>query len=395
MTESDDQLCIVHLITDLHTGGAEMMLYKLLSGMDRRRFRPVVISLISGGALEGRIRQLGIPVFGLGMRAGRPSLPALVRLVRLLRRERPDLTQTWMYHADLFGLFATALAGPSPLLLWNIRASNMDASHYRRLTAWTRALCARFSARPRAVIVNSEAGQAFHARLGYRPREWILLPNGIDAHLFTPNPDARDAIRQELAVGTNTPLIGLIARHDPMKDHATFLQAAALLGMKRPEVRFLLAGPGVRPENRHLHRLIEATDSPGRIFLLGERRDTPQLTAALDVATLSSAYGEGFPNVVGEAMACGVPCVVTDVGDAASIVGDTGRVVAPKDPHALAAAWDDVLSLPPEERTALGAQARDRIVANFALEQIVARYEALYTALAAPAARRRHRAFSA
>ncbi|MFN8536645.1 MAG: glycosyltransferase [Thermomicrobiales bacterium] len=177
------------------------------------------------------------------------------------------------------------------------------------------------------VIVNSETGRRYHQQLGYHPREWAFIPNGINLDEFSPNPAHRAAVRAELGLAPDTPLIGLIARRDPMKDHATFFQAAALLSRDHPDAHFLLAGRGITPSDPTLARLLAATGLTGRARLLGERRDIPRLTAALDLATSSSAYGEGFPNVIGEAMACAVPCAATAVGDSAQLIGDTGPIV--------------------------------------------------------------------
>lgn len=368
---------VVHLISGLTSGGAETMLYKLLSGTNRAQFRPVVISLTAGGAIAERIQSLGIPVHSLGMRRGQPTPQSFWHLTRLLRREQPAILQTWMYHADLLGLLVAPFAGDPPVI-WNIRASNMDMTRYRRLSAWTVRACARLSGRPRAVIVNSAAGRTFHEQIGYHPREWVLLPNGFDLDAFRPDPALRAAVRAELDFAPDDRIVGLMARRDAMKDHPTFLRAAALLRARRPNARFLLAGQGVTLEDPELRRLIADNALDEHVRLLGERRDMPRLLAALDLASLTSTFGEGFPNVVGEAMACGVPCVVTDVGDAAAIVADTGLVVPANDPPALAAAWERLFDLPPAERQALSARARQRIAEHYALDQIVRRYEALY-----------------
>lgn len=373
---------IVHLISGLTSGGAETMLFRLLSGIDRRRFRSVVVSLTPGGALADQIQELGIPVHNLGMRRGQPTFRALRDLVQLLRHRRPQLLQTWLYHADLLGTLAAPLARV-PLLAWNIRSSDMDLSHYRRLSRLTRAACARLSARPQVVIVNSETGRRYHQQLGYHPREWAYIPNGINLDEFAPNPTHRAAVRAELGLAPETPLIGLIARRDPMKDHATFFQAAALLSTTRPDANFLLAGRGITPSDPTLARLLAATGLTDRAHLLGERRDIPRLTAALDLATTSSAYGEGFPNVIGEAMACAVPCAATAVGDSARLIGDTGPIVPPRDPAALATAWSTLLALPPLAHTALGHRARQRIIDNYSLDTIIHRYEHLYARLLA------------
>jgi glycosyltransferase involved in cell wall biosynthesis len=378
---------ITHVITGLQRGGAEMMLYRLLDRSDRRRFQHVVVSLTDEGALGRAIRDLGVPVRTLGMRRGIPDIRAVWRLARLMRQERPAVVQTWLYHADLVGLLAGKLAGVQ-VTVWNVRCSDVDMRRYPWYSRITRRLLSTLSALPAAVIVNSERGRLVHERIGYRPRRWVTIPNGVDLVRFRPDPDARVRLRKELGLPLSARLIGMVARYDPMKDHATFLRAAAELLRNgaaggQADVHFVLVGRGVTWENPGLQALANSLGLRAHLHLLGERDDVERLLPGLDLASLSSAFGEGWPNVVGEAMACGVPCVVTDVGDAGTIVGETGRVVPPADPEALARAWAELLAFPEEQRRALGSAARERIAACFSLEQVVERYQALWEELAA------------
>lgn len=372
---------IVHLITDLSTGGAEKMLAKLLSGMDHSRFRNVVVSLTDRGVLGDSIRALGVPLHTLGMGRGRPSPLAAWRLWYLLRRERPVLLQTWLYHADLLGLICGRLAG-IPRIVWNLRCSNMDMGQYSALSALVVRVLARLSQYPDAVLVNSETGRQVHEQLGYRPRHWELIPNGFDLDRFRPDPDIGAAFRRELNIPAGSFLVGMVARLDPMKDHGTFLKAATLLSRDHPEARFVLVGRDVRQGNEALVRLVKENGLDGRVHLLGERTDVERILPGLDLATLTSAFGEGFPNVLGEAMACGLPCVATDVGDAGAIIGDTGLLVPPRDPMALATAWWRVLDLGPEGRAQLGALARRRVEEHYSLVRVIRRYETLYEEMA-------------
>jgi glycosyltransferase involved in cell wall biosynthesis len=208
----------------------------------------------------------------------------------------------------------------------------------------------------------------------------VVIPNGTDVATFRPDPMARAAVRRELNLPEGAPLIGLVARFDPQKDPRNFVQAAARLHARRPEAQFLLCGHGMNWDNPALVRWIEGGGIRDRCYLLGRREDIPRLTAALDVATSSSAT-EGFPNVLGEAMACGVPCVATDVGDSAVIVGNTGHVVPPHTPGALADAWARLLDMPARERRDLGMRARERVASSFSIDSVVERYEALYRGL--------------
>lgn len=373
---------ILHVIAGLSMGGAQMMLYKLLAHADRTAFGAEVISLADVGPLDRKIRALGVPVRVLGMRPGVPNPLGVHRLVRWLRQDPPHLIQTWMYHADLIGGLAAKLAGGIPVA-WNIRHTNLDPKGNKRSTLWTIRACAWLSRRlPARIVCCSESSRQVHAALGYAADEMIVIPNGFDLAAFRPDPVARWSVRQELGIPEEAPLIGLVGRFNAQKDHCTFVRAAARLHAERREVHFLLCGDGVTPENTELAEWIKESGIRDRCHLLGRREDTPRLTAALDIATTTSAYGEGFPNVIGEAMACGVPCVVTDVGDSALIVDDTGRVVPPRDPSALAEAWHALVRLGVEGRVQLGLAARHRIEEHFSLPVIVARYQRLYEELA-------------
>jgi glycosyltransferase involved in cell wall biosynthesis len=286
-----------------------------------------------------------------------------------------------MYHANLVGGLAARLAGIRPLA-WGIRQSVLDPRYHKRTTIWTARLCARLSRHlPDRIVCCSEAVRRAHAAFGYETGRMVVLPNGFDLDAYRPDPAVRLSVRQELGLPEGTLLIGLVARFNPQKDHHNFMQAAALLHARLPDVHFLLCGDGVSMQNAELAQWVEEADIGPNIHLLGCRQDVPRLSAALDIAS-SSSYGEGFPNVVGEAMACGVPCVVTDVGDSALIVGDTGRVVPPRNPQALAEAWHDLLIAGPNYRRLLGTAARRRIQECFSLPTITRRYEQLYEEMA-------------
>jgi glycosyltransferase involved in cell wall biosynthesis len=369
-------LTIVHLITGLEMGGAEGMLARLVAYADRARFRPVVVSMTGPGTFGAQIAAAGVPLFSLGMARGVPDPRGLLRLRRVLRDFRPDLLQTWLYHADLLGLVAWRL-GWVPRLVWNVRSTETIGA------GRARALLARWSALPDAVVVNAKEGQRFHEALGYRPRRWVHIPNGFDTEALRPDPAARQRQRAALGVADGAFLILLPARYHPMKDHATFLDAAARLAASSPQVRFALAGEGTGPGNAVLMAAIAEHRLGDRVVLLGDRRDLPAVYQAVDLVTLSSAYGEGFPNVLAEAMSCGIPCVATDVGDSREIVGEAGEIVPPCDPTALAAAWGKFVVLGAEERGQRGAFARERIVENYGLLRIVSCYAEFHESVAA------------
>ena len=370
-------LKIAHIITGLNAGGAEIMLYKLLSGLDREAFEPRVVSLTDIGPVGEKIKLLGVPVRALGMRRGVPDPRGVWRLVQQLKAERPHLVQTWMYHADLLGGLAARLGSGIPVV-WNIRHSNLDPVGNKRTTIWTAKVCARLShCLPARIVCCSEASSRVQTALGYAGDKMMMIPNGFALTAFKPDAKARTAVREELGISQEALLIGLVGRFDPQKDHRNFVEAAARLRTDCPQVHFLLCGDGVNWNNAELTGWIGEAGLRQQFHLLGRREDMPRLTAALDIAS-SSSCGEGFSNVIGEAMACGVPCAVTDVGDSAFIVGETGLVVPPRNPEALAQAWKKLIQMGPEGRQKLGEAARKRILENFSLPDIVARYEALY-----------------
>lgn len=374
---------VVHVITGLDTGGAEMMLFKLLSGIDPRSFQSSVVSLTDVGPVGERIRSLGVPVWALGMRRGVPEVSALWRLVALLRDQAPRIVQTWMYHADLLGGLAARFARRGIAIAWNVQASHLGAPVVARTTAWTVWTCGRLSGWvPHRIVCCGNIVRRLHRDLGYADAKVEVIPNGVQTAVFKPDPVARGSFRGELGVADRDTVIGIAARFDPMKDHRTFLDAARMLLAERPEVRFVLCGDNVSAQNAILNEWIGAAKLADRCHLLGRRDDMPRVYAGLDVASLSSAYGEGCPNAVGEAMACGVPCVVTDVGDCRNLVGEAGRVVPIRSPALLAAAWRELVDLGPRGREELGRAARRWIEQHYDIGTIVRRYEHLYQDLA-------------
>jgi glycosyltransferase involved in cell wall biosynthesis len=373
---------LVFIITGLSTGGAEMMLLKVLERLDRQRFAPHVISLTTLGELAPHIAALGIPVGAVGMKPGLPSPSGFFRLVRLLKRLNPDIVHTWMYHADLLGGLAARLAGVSSIG-WCIRNSNLDKDKTKFSTRAVVGLCASISKWvPSRILSCSEKARQVHVACGYAAAKMVVVPNGFELSQFKPDLDARFRVRAELGITDQTPLVGLIGRFDPQKNHAGFFEAAGILHRHMPQVHFVLAGQGVDVSNAALMQTITQEGVLANIHLLGLRNDMPALMATLDVLA-SSSYGEAFPNVLGEAMACGVPCAVTDVGDSAYIVGDTGRVVASGDMHGLAAALEELLALPLPEKAALSERARARVAEHFEIGAIVRRYEDFYESLLA------------
>lgn len=257
-------------------------------------------------------------------------------------------------------------------VVWGLGAADKALRPCGRAALWSFRLGAILSRFPDLIIVNSQAGMRHHMAEGYAGARMRVIPNGIDTDRCRPDRDAGRRLRAELGIREGQAFVGLVARLDPVKDHATFLEAAALALRERPDLHFICVGSGPPRYQKELVALVEALGLGGRVTWRSESPDVPAVYNALEVATLCST-SEGFPNVVAEAMAWEVPCVVTDVGDAAERVGDTGRVVPPRDPAALAAAWLRLLALPASDRQELGTRARARIVREFNLDLMIER----------------------
>lgn len=372
---------VVHVITGLGTGGANTMLLRLLEAGLRYGVagQPEVVSLTGRGALGDAVEALGVPLHTIEAENPLLSPIYLARLVATLRHARPDLVQGWMVHGNLAATFGAMLSRPGspPKVVWNIRQSLYDLGFETSLTARLIRFAARLSSRPAAILYNSQVASEQHHGLGYDTRRTVLVPNGFDTEWLRPDPEARRNVRHELDIPQEAPLVGLVGRYHPVKDHSGFIRSMARVVQSHPDLHLLMVGPGVTADQPELVAALREAGLASRTRLLGSRQDVPRLDAALDVAVCSS-YTEAFANVVAEAMACGVPCAVTDVGESAVIVGDTGEAVPPQDPKALAEAVDRLLALSPESRRELGRRARQRIVESYSLESIVRRYDEIY-----------------
>jgi glycosyltransferase involved in cell wall biosynthesis len=281
-----------------------------------------------------------------------------------------------MYHADLLGALAGFITGTP--VIWGIHNWSLDPAVVKSSTikvVRTNAWLSKWI--PRRIVICSDKTRAQHIEYKYAPGKFITIPNGFDLDDFQPDVSARSSFRKEIGLDQDVFLIGLVARFDPLKDHQTFSQAAGLFLKQHPQTHFLLCGKDISWDNRMLGMWLDAAGPRSNFHLLGQRDDIPSIMNGLDINTLSS-MGEAFPSVLGEAMACGVPCVATSVGDTAYLIGDTGITVPSKDPQALAGGWERLLEMGAGERHGLGERARQRIEQNFSIEQIVRRYEELY-----------------
>lgn len=384
----DAPIKILHIIPDLSVAGAETILSKVLAATNRARFAPAVISMRNHGELREQIEAMGIPVFTLGVRGSVPGPFAVARLIRVVRQFRPELIHGWMYHGNLAAQFAGAFAHDKPSVVWSVHQSLYSFDYEKWLTTLIIKLGAPLSRLADKIIYNSIKSATQHEAVGYQAAHRALHYYGFDTEKFAPSETARQDVRAELGLAPETILIGLAGRYHPIKDHANFLRAAALVSRKCSDVRFIMCGRGVSHDNAALQILIDKLDIGASTHLLGDRRDIERIFAALDIA-VSASFSEGFPNVVGEAMAAGVPCVVTDVSDLPEVVGATGRLVPRRDPEALAGALEELIEMGGQARTALGRAARQRIINNFSLTKAVAQYEETYESLLHEASDRR------
>lgn len=368
---------VLFVITALGTGGAERQLARLASALRSAGFTVSVVAL-RGGPVENDLREAEVPVVNLDVQDLVRGAGAIGKLVCTARSFKPDVIQGWMHHGNLAAYLAWMVGARRARLYWGVRQSLYAMHREKRLTRWIIRMGARFSAHVDGIIYNSEVARAQHEGIGYAAGRSMVIDNGFDLTAFRPNADDYLAVRQELGVLPDTPLIGLIARFHPMKGHQVFLQAAAKLAEANSYVHFLLAGTDVTPENPVLKPWLTAPRLVGRLHLLGERKDVARLTAALDIASSASSWGEGFSNAMAEAMCCSVPCVATDVGDVRRIVGEAGIVVPVGDAEALARAWQSILALSPDARRQLGQAGRARVEQNFSLERVAAQYAEVY-----------------
>jgi glycosyltransferase involved in cell wall biosynthesis len=347
--------------------------------MDRTEFQNEVVTLLQPGPMAQALVEAGISVTSMEMVRKRANPAALLTLIRYLRVNKPAILQTWLYHADFFGTAAAFVARPQHLL-WNIRSSEIDQPGIPRSTRYLTRFLGMLSRRPDAIVVNSLDGQRYHDRIGYRPKQWINIPNGVDLERFCPRRGERAHLRTRLGLPTNAAVIGFVARYHPMKDVETFLRAASLFQQDQENGKFVLCGDGLKPNNAALVDLIRTLHLNDRVVLLGPRPDIELIYPTFDVLTLCSTYGEGFPNVLCEAMACDVPCVTTDIGDSAEIIADSGVIVPLRNPKALARGWHTLLE---KGMGPVRESGRSRVAARYSLQRMCAQYESLYRSIAA------------
>jgi glycosyltransferase involved in cell wall biosynthesis len=372
---------VLHIITDLGQGGAEAVLYRLI-GATSDGFEHAVVSLHQEGVYGQPLRDRGVSVTALGMRRGRVTIEGLRRLLQIIRKYRPHIVQTRLDHANLVGGLMARLAGAPPVV-WAVHSTDLGPLRSSWKTRIIRRTCAQLSrALPSCIVSDARSAAALHEKIGFCASKLIVVPNGVDPQSFRPDSEARERMRHEWGVTLDEVLLGCVARWDPLKDHENLVRAVKLLTDRGQEFRCVLIGRGMNSENRDLQRAIQRWGVADRLILAGASGDVSAIMNALDLHVLPSR-SESLPVAVMEAMACGTPCVVTDVGDARHIVGDTGWVAQPQDSGALADAIEAALG--ELRRGSLKERAescRARIVRDFSLARMGAEYAALWTRVA-------------
>lgn len=363
---------ILHIITSLGQGGAESALFRLVSHDSETTHK--VVSLSGGGFYLPQLIEAGIPVLCLNMSGCYMPLREIGRLFSQVSAYKPDVIQTWMYHADLCGAMVGVLTRLP--VVWGVRNTSLDKSLVPPKTRFVARVCGFLSkSMPQLITVCAHSAALAHVKVGYDGRKMRVIHNGYDSTMYGEDYEARSALRAAWDICSRLPLIGMIARDHPVKDHENFLNALGLLMQRGKHFQAVLVGPGMSLENDRVRASLTEWGLQERVRLIGPREDVPAVMQALDLHVLSSV-SEAFPNVVAEAMASGTPCVVTDVGDAGLIVGRTGWVVPPRDAVALANAMEAALDQMADSVCWSNRKmdCRSRISGEFGLEAMVNKY---------------------
>lgn len=374
---NDGKVKILHIIVGLNVGGAERFLCRLIeSHQGSPHFNHHVISLMSKGILGVKLENMGVNVSPMGMRSLWHVPLVFYRVFKKIRLENPDVVQCWMYYADLIGGLSAKLA-KTKVVLWGIRNSDFEAGG-TPIKKLVRKLCAYLSYRiPDKIICVAQSALDVHKAVGYDPSRMEVVPNGYDISKLSFSPSSRKQIREELNLVTSDLVVGSVGRYCKAKDHASFIYAASRAATSNMNLRFILIGREITSENIELQRLIDATGMAKHFILLGERSNISEFMSAMDIFCLHSVT-EGFPNVLGEAMCAGLPCITTDAGDAKYLLGDCGLVVPLHNRDALLVAILTMAQNDPAELLSMGQKARNRIASRFTLMKSVKSFEEVY-----------------
>lgn len=359
------KLCFI--IRDLDYGGAQRQLISLVNNLDPKKFDITLIVFYLTDKLEKDLITNKVKLISLNKKGRWDLFYFFFYLVKILKKINPDIIHSYLSSPNLLTIFLKPIF-PHVKIVWGLRNSSMNISRYDWLYVLNLQLESFFSFFPDLIIANSYKAKENYLKRKYPPQKIKVIPNGINTEKFKPDGDARIALRREWNITDHEILIGLIARLDPMKDHPNFLRGAKLLlSQTSQNIRFVCVGEGSPIYTQKLYQLTEELNLQNKLIWAGARNDMIAVYNALDFSTLTSIDGEGFSNAIGEAMACGKPCVVTDVGDSALVVGEIGIIVPPNNPEALVQAWQKMLQM---NRDKIGIEARNRILHNFSINNL-------------------------
>jgi glycosyltransferase involved in cell wall biosynthesis len=363
---------ILHIITGLGTGGAEAMLQKLVYESSCRPENHVVVSLMGEGTRGQEIKEHA-SLYCLGLGQGRLSIAAFVRLFQIVKEENPDVIQGWMYHSNLAGFFVNIFFRKP--LFWNIRHSLSDIKNEKRMTRFFIQIGAILSRFTKKVVYNSRNSIQQHLAIGYSGQNAVFIPNGFDLNVFV---DASSSsFRSQNNLSEEAILLVHVARFHPVKNHKGLIQVLSSVLPQYSNLYCLMVGKDVCLGNKELEKLILRSGFADRYRLLGERNDLPTIYSAVNY-TVNPSWGEGFPNVVGESMACGTPCIVSDVGDSKMIVGEFGFDFNPENESEFRRAIVRALELGRSEYNTLSNACRQRIGEQYTIAAIYSQYVNMY-----------------
>ena len=374
----DSGLRVAHIISNLGAGGAEGSLYRLIKAIPDGSGQHTVITFKSGGVNAGLLRQHGVAVHELGTKTSVGGIWHLPGLARTLRDFRPDVVQGWMYHGNVAASLSQRFMPQPAKVCWNVRQTSSRLRDDKLLTQPLILAGAPLSKFCSQIIYNSCLSARQHERYGYASTKRRVIHNGVDCDEFKPDPGSHARLCDLLKVPSGSRLIGRIGRKAKMKDHETMFRAFAELA-RNPLNHLVLIGQGMDRLDSELANWATGTGAPSRVHFLGGRSNIADLMPGLDVNVSSSSTSEGFPNVIAEGMACGVPAVATDVGESLLILSDPDRIVPPGEPAALADRISRVLAMPEENRTLLGRRDRNRMLQLFSISKAVQAYHETWT----------------
>lgn len=368
---------VVHCITGLSGDGAQRMLLRLTERLERRGIENVVVSLSGREPLADAFEERGIPVHSLTMSSSFRGMFAPLRLRSLLTDLSPDILQGWMYHANLMMTIVRPLLRRRIPVLWNIRRGTDDLQERKFSTRFVIRANARLSSHAERIVYCTRASREQHEAIGFAPGKGIVIGNGFDIERCKSAPQTRRGVRERYGVLESDILIGNIGRDDIAKGRPYLIEAFVEVLKFVPNARLMLVGRGMSETNPEVRRLLVSSGVASRVILVGEYSPIVDLYSAMDIMC-SSSLAEGFPNVIGEAMCCEVPCVATDVGNTRDLLDGIGILVPPRAATHLAHA---LVSMCEEGRggwRARGVRARSRISEEYSLDSVTDHYASLY-----------------